>query len=157
MQVTRQRRKVSRVRPGLPWAGRRLRIVAAGTAAFLAVGGGVAFGTTTVFGDNQVGTQYRNGIQVSDDQIINPIGDRLLTQFGKFMGSTVSPDGRFLAATSADKPVVLQIFDLSSYKLIWTVGSATGSARPCPIPRSDRKARRTRRTASSSGCRNKTP
>ena len=39
------------------------------------------------------------------------------------MGSTVSPDGRFLAATSADKSVDLQIFDLSSYKLIWTVGT----------------------------------
>ena len=61
---------------------------------------------------------------MSDDQIIKPLGDRLLTQFGKFMGSTVSPDGRFLAATSADKSVVLQIFDLSTYKLIWTVGSA---------------------------------
>jgi YVTN family beta-propeller protein len=94
-------------------------------AAFLAVSGGVAFGTTLVFGDNQVGTQYHNGIQVSDDQIIKPIGDRLLTQIGKFMGSTVSPDGRFLAATSADKSVVLQIFDLSSYKLIWTVGTAS--------------------------------
>jgi len=98
----------------------------AGAAVFLGIGGGMALGTTLVFGDNQVGTQYPNGIQVSDDQIINPIGDRLLTEFGKFMGSTVSPDGRFLAATSADKPVVLQIFDLSSYKLIWTVGSASG-------------------------------
>jgi YVTN family beta-propeller protein len=85
----------------------------------------MAFGTTVVFGDNQVGTQYRNGLQVSDDQIIQPIGDRLMTQFGKFMGSTVSPDGRFLAATSADKSVVLQIFDLQSYKLIWTVGTAS--------------------------------
>jgi Tol biopolymer transport system component len=66
------------------------------------------------------------GPRVSDDQIINPIGDRPLSQFGKFMGSTVSPDGRFLAATSTDKSVVLQIFDLSSYKLIWTVGIATG-------------------------------
>src|ERR1700733_7392070 len=115
MQVTRQRRKVSRARRGLPnWADRRLRIVVACTTAFLAIGGGIAFGTTTGFGDNQVGTQYRNGIQVSDDQIINPIGDRLLTQFGKFMGSTVSPDGHFLAATSTDKSVVLQIFDLST-------------------------------------------
>ncbi|HEY7266000.1 MAG TPA: bifunctional YncE family protein/alkaline phosphatase family protein [Trebonia sp.] len=86
----------------------------------------MAAATTVIFGDNQVGTQYKNGIQVSDDQIINPIGQRLVTQFGKFMGSTVSPDGHFLAATSADKPVVLQIFDLSSYKLIWTVGSASG-------------------------------
>src|SRR5262245_8266237 len=127
MQVTRQRREVSRVRLGLPsWAGRRLRIVVGCTAALLALGGGMAFGSTVVFGDNQVGTQYRNGIQVSDDQIINPIGDRLVTQFGKFMGSTVSPDGRFLAATSADKPVVLQIFDLQSYKLIWTVGNVSG-------------------------------
>ncbi|MGD0699022.1 MAG: alkaline phosphatase family protein [Trebonia sp.] len=128
MQVTRRRREVSKVRLGFPkWVGRRLRIVVAGTAAILAVGGGMAaYGSTVGFGDNQVGTQYPNGIQVSDDQIINPIGDRLLTQFGKFMGSTVSPDGRFLAATSTDKSVVLQIFDLSSYKLIWTVGTATG-------------------------------
>jgi len=128
MQVTRQRRKVSGVRLGLPdWVGRRLRIVLAGTAALLVVGGGMAaYGSTVGFGDNQVGTQYSNGIQVSDDQIINPIGDRLLTELGKFMGSTVSPDGRFLAATSTDKSVVLQIFDLSSYKLIWTVGTASG-------------------------------
>jgi YVTN family beta-propeller protein len=126
MHVTRQRREASSVRLRLPdWTGRRLRIVVAGTAAVLAAGAGVAFGTTEVFGHNQVGTQYRNGIQVSDDQIIKPIGDRLLTQFGKFMGSTVSPDGRFLAATSADKSVVLQIIDLSNYKLIWTVGSAS--------------------------------
>jgi len=127
MHVTRQRREVSRVRLGLPdWSGRRLRTVLAGTAAVLIAGAGTAFGTTHVFGHNQVGTQYPNGIQVSDDQIIKPIGDRLLTQFGKFMGSSVSPDGRFLAATSADKSVVLQIFDLSNYKLIWTVGTASG-------------------------------
>src|SRR6516225_9657118 len=129
MQVTRQRREVSGGRFGFPdLTGRRLRIVVAGTAAVLAVGGGMAFGTTVIFGDNQVGTQYSNGIQVSDDQIINPIGDRLLTQFGKFMASSVSPDGRFLAATTADHPVVLQIFDLQAYKLIWTVGSASANS-----------------------------
>ena len=88
-------------------------------------GAGATYASTVGFGDNQVGTQYAKGIQVSDDQIIKPLGDRLLTQFGKFMGSTVSPDGRFLAATSADKSVSLQIFDLSSYKLIWTVGTAS--------------------------------
>ena len=42
------------------------------------------------------------------------------------MGSTVSPNGQFLAATSTDKSVVLQIFDLKTYKLIWTVGTAPG-------------------------------
>jgi YVTN family beta-propeller protein len=119
MSVTRRRRE--------PGAGRRLRIVAVAAAALaIAAGAGVTYASTEGFGDNQVGTKYPDGIQVSDDQIINPIGDRLLTQFGKFMGSTVSPDGQFLAATSTDKSVALQIFDLSSYKLIWTVGTASG-------------------------------
>jgi YVTN family beta-propeller protein len=126
LQVTRRRRRVSRVRLGVfGGAGHRRGIVALGATALLIAGAGVTYASTVGFGDNQVGTQYANGIQVSDDQIIQPLGDRLLTQFGKFMGSTVSPDGRFLAATSADKGVVLQIFDLSSYKLIWTVGSAS--------------------------------
>src|SRR6201999_581840 len=74
----------------------------------------------------QVGQVTSQGQVVSDDQIINPIGTRLETQLGKFMGSTVSPDGRFLAATTAAPPLVLQIFDLSAYKPIWTVGSAAG-------------------------------
>jgi YVTN family beta-propeller protein len=89
-------------------------------------GGGVAYASTEVFGNNQVGTEYANGLQVSGDQILKPLGDRLMTQFGKFMGSTISPDGRYLAATSTDRSVVLQIFDLQTYKLIWTVGSASG-------------------------------
>ena len=124
-QVTRRRRQVSRIRLGvLGRAGRRRRIIAAGATAVVLAGAGVTYAATGS-DQNQVGTEYANGIQVSDNQIIKPLGDRLLTQFGKFMGSTVSPDGRFLAATSADKSVVLQIFDLSSYKLIWTVGSAS--------------------------------
>jgi YVTN family beta-propeller protein len=127
MHVTRQRRRVSGSPLGLfGRTSRRLRIVIAGTAALAIAGGGVAYASTEVFGSNQVGTTYPNGIQVSSDQIIKPLGDRLLTSFGKFMGSTVSPDGRFLAATSTDKSVVLQIFDLQTYKLIWTVGTASG-------------------------------
>jgi len=111
----------------LAGTSKRLRIVVVGavTVGVLAAAG-VTYASTQGFGNNEVGTQYSNGIQVSDDQIINPFGDRLLTQWGKFMGSTVSPDGQFLAATSADKSVSLQIFDLSSYKLIWTVGTASG-------------------------------
>ena len=131
LQVTRRRRRVSRVRLGLfGGTSSRLRIVALGATVVVLAGAGVTYAATTrfgqnLFGDNQVGTQYPNGIQVSDDQIIKPLGDRLLTQDGKLMGSTVSPDGRFLAATSTDKGTALQIFDLSSYKLIWTVGEVS--------------------------------
>ncbi len=128
MQVTRQRLDTAggRSRP-LRGSGRRLGVVAAGTTAVVVLAGaGTAFATTKVFGHNQVGTEYKNGLQVSDDQILKPLGDRLVTQFGKFMGSTVSPNRRFLAASSADKSVALQIFDLASYKLIWTVSPRTG-------------------------------
>jgi YVTN family beta-propeller protein len=127
MQVTRQRRRGSRAHLGVfGETGRRRRVVAVATTVVVLIGAGITYASTDGFGRNQVGTEYADGIQVSDDQIIKPLGDRALTQFGKFMGSTVSPDGRFLAATSADKSVALQIFDLSSYKLIWTVGTASG-------------------------------
>ncbi len=124
-QVTRRRRQVSRTRIGaLGRAGRRRRIIAAAAGAVVLAGAGMTYAAAES-DQNQVGTEYASGIQVSDNQVIKPLGDRLVTQFGKFMGSAVSPDGRFLAATSTDKSVVLQIFDLSSYKLIWTVGSAS--------------------------------
>src|SRR3954453_6769247 len=118
MQVTRRRREASR--------SHRSRIAALGGAAVVLAAAGVAYASTSGFGHNQVGTEYANGLQVSDDQLIKPLGDRVVTQFGKFMGSTVGPNGRFLAATSTDKSVVLQIFDLSSYQLMWRVGTATG-------------------------------
>lgn len=125
MHVTRHRRRAGSARLRvLGGSGHRRRIVAAGVAAVALAGAAATYAATDGFGHNQVGTEYAGGIQVSDDQLVKPLGDRLLTQLGKFMGSTVSPDGRFLAATSTDRSVVLQIFDLSTYKLVWTVGSA---------------------------------
>src|SRR5262245_2213761 len=89
VQVTRRRRRGSKL-------GRR-RVGAIAATAVVLTGAGVTYASTVGFGHNQVGTQYANGIQVSDDQMIKPLGDRSLTKFGKLMGSTVSPDGRFLA------------------------------------------------------------
>jgi YVTN family beta-propeller protein len=126
-QVTRQRRRVSRARLGIfRRLGHRPRIVALGATVVVLAGAGATYASTVAFGNNQVGTQYANGLQVSDDQILKPLGERLETQLGKIMGSTVSPNGQFLAASSTDKSVVLQIFDLKSYKLIWAVGTAPG-------------------------------
>src|SRR3954453_22919399 len=124
VQITRRRRRAAKARSG--GTGHRRRIVAAGATAVVLAGAGVTYASTAGFGQYQVGTQYANGIQVSGDQLVKPLGDRSLTQFGKLMGSTVSPNGRFLAATSADKSVVLQIFDLSTFRVMWTVGSAAG-------------------------------
>jgi YVTN family beta-propeller protein len=122
MNVTRNRvvkparRRFSRTSPAVIIAG----------ALALVVTGGVAYGTTVGFGRNLVGNEYPNGLQISSNQILKPLGERLMTPYGKFMGSTVSPDGRFLAATSNDRSVSLQIFDLSTYQLIWRGGTASG-------------------------------
>ncbi|MBA8794770.1 YVTN family beta-propeller protein [Friedmanniella endophytica] len=122
MNVTRLRRpRTHRVR-----AGRPVRLTAVGLAALAVVGSGAAYGSTKVFGSQQVGSSYAGGLQISSDQTLAPQGQRLVTKFGKIMGSTVSPNGRFLAASSTDKNVVLQMFDLTSFKLIYLVGSATG-------------------------------
>ena len=124
MNVTRNRvvkparRRFSRTSPVAIMAG----------ALTLAVSGGLAYGTTVGFGQHQVGNEYADGLQISSNQILEPLGERLMTPYGKFMGSTVSPDGRFLAATANDRGVSLQIFDLESYQLIWRGGTA-GSAR----------------------------
>ncbi|QGN57041.1 bifunctional YncE family protein/alkaline phosphatase family protein [Nostocoides sp. HKS02] len=131
MQVTQQRRRISPTGPEqVGRTHRRVRSALVGTVALSIAGGGIAYATTDVFGNRTVGTQYADGLQVSDNQVIKPIGDRVMTQYGKFMGSTVSPGGRFLAASSADKGVVLQVFDLTTNKLVYRVGKAAGVDQP---------------------------
>lgn len=103
---------------------RSLGFIAGGLA--LVVTGSAAYATTVGFGENLVGQEYADGLQVSSNQIIKPLGERVMTPYGKFMGSTVSPDGRFLAATANDRSVSLQIFDLETYRLIWRGGKAAG-------------------------------
>ena len=125
MQVTRRRREAPARRfPFARPAGWRRTAAVSGAVALVAVAG-TAYADTTVFGHQQVGTQYANGLQISSDQTLEPLGSELVTKFGKIMGSTVSPNGRYVAASSTDKSVALQVFDLRSYQLIWTVGSAS--------------------------------
>lgn len=125
VRVARQRRDASRTRRGVFRRTRgRPRAIALTTMSVVLAGAGLTYASTAAFSNHKVGKRYAGGLQISDDQVLKPFGDRLVTKFGKFMGSTVSPDGRFLAATSADKSVALQIFDLSSYRLIWTAGTA---------------------------------
>ncbi|WP_424529472.1 phosphoesterase [Sphaerisporangium viridialbum] len=125
MHVTRQR--VAKVRLGLfgGRTGRRIRLVAAGTVALAVAGGGIAYASTEVFGGNQVGSTYEAGLQLASDQVIKPIGDRLLVDNGKLLASTVSPDGRFLAALTNDRSIALTIVDLQNYKVLQQAGTAS--------------------------------
>lgn len=105
----------------------RMRLTVAAAAALTIAGTGAAFaGNPLGWGNRTVGTTYADGLQVSDNQVIKPIGNRVMTEYGKFMGSTVSPNGHYLAASSADRGVALQVFDLASQKLLYRVGVAAG-------------------------------
>ena len=127
MNVTRRRRPPERshaVRGIL--GGTRLRLVAATSAALALTTGGIAVASTTGFGTHTVGSTYSDGsLQVSDDQAVNPIGDRLMTPFGKIMGSTISPNGKVVAATSADRSFDLQMFNMDTYAPVSAAGTAT--------------------------------
>jgi hypothetical protein len=130
VQVRRQRRSTTtataRGRFSLVPRSRPARLVLVGLAALAVAGTGAANASTVVFHHHQVGDTSSLGLQVSADQAINPVGQRLVTKYGKFIGSAVSPDGRFLAASTADSGVVLQIFDLEAQRPIWLVGSTVG-------------------------------
>jgi YVTN family beta-propeller protein len=140
MQVKRQRRRA--IKPALPgrFRGMKVRMVTAGSAAAVLVvtGTGIAIGSTTGFGTDQVGqTTAQGGLVVSDNQIISPYGTRLVLNNGKIMGSTVSPDGTHLAVTLADGAQAVGIVNLSNQAVqqyISPGGSDVGQANPTYSP-----------------------
>ncbi|GAB3330288.1 alkaline phosphatase family protein [Micromonospora halotolerans] len=104
--------------------GRRLPLVTAGaTAVVVAAGTGISFAQTHQFGTDQVGQLTDKGLVVSDDQYINPIGERLVINPGKIMSSSVSPDGTHLAASVTDGGMALAIVDLKTWKVQQLVGN----------------------------------
>jgi YVTN family beta-propeller protein len=137
MQVTRQRlrrnpKAVARLYSRL---GRRARLAIAGAAA-LAVAGtgsGIVFASTTGLGTEQAGHTYGGAEVLSNDQVIKPIGDRLVINNGKIMSSTVSPDGTHMAALTADGGIALTIVDLKN----WTVQQLVGNSSAANLKISD--------------------
>ncbi|MET8909047.1 bifunctional YncE family protein/alkaline phosphatase family protein [Micromonospora sp. NPDC004551] len=126
MQVTRRRRRVEKGLPGLlrRRIGRRLPLVTAGTTAVVvAAGTGISFAQTHQFGTDQVGQLTDKGLVVSDDQYLDPIGERLVLNNGKIMSSSVSPDGSHLAASVTDGGMALAIVDLKNYRVQQLVGN----------------------------------
>src|SRR3984893_13533058 len=120
MQVTRQRREKPPL--GLLRIGRK-PIVAVATFTALASGTAIAFAQTNQFGFEQVGQTTAQGLVVSSDQIINPIGRHLVINDGKIMSSTVSPDGTHLAASVTDGSPALDIVNLTKHTVQQRIGN----------------------------------
>ena len=129
MNVTRQRRRVAKVRLGLfgRRVSRRIRILTVGTAALAVAGGGLAYASTDAFGTHKVGETTDQGLLLPSDQVIDPVGDRLLVDNGKLLSSTVSPDGHHLAALTNDRSIALTIVDLDDYKILQQVGTSSAA------------------------------
>jgi YVTN family beta-propeller protein len=126
MQVTRHRR-TGKGRSGRH-LGRRVRLTTTGAAVLAVVAGtGVASASTQQFGTDQVGQNTDQGLVLSSDQYIAPIGDRLVVNNGKIMASSVSPDGGHLAALTADGGIALTIVDLKSWKVQQLVGNSAAA------------------------------
>jgi len=128
MQVTRRKLpKGSAFHPPAGLARGRLTKVSVVAAAIVMTGASVGSASTLQFGTQQVGQQTKKGEVISSDQYINPIGARLVINWGKIMGATVSPDGTHLAATVADGGVAMVIVDLRSYQVEQVIGQSSSA------------------------------
>ncbi|MEZ0090766.1 alkaline phosphatase family protein [Streptacidiphilus sp. EB129] len=125
MQVTRRRRveKEHFVFLGRRVGRRAALVTACITAAALATG--TAAAETRQFGTQQVGQVTAKGQVISSDQYIAPYGSRLVINDGKLMSSTVSPDGRHLAAAVTDGDAALVVVNLATGQVQQRVGSSS--------------------------------
>jgi len=98
-------------------------LTAGGTAVIVVAGTGMAYAQTRQFGVVQVGQTTDQGLVASADQYLNPIGKRLVINYGKIMSSAVSPDGTHVAAAVADGGMALAVVNLKSWKVQQLVGN----------------------------------
>jgi len=131
MQVTRHRKRTEKNRTGLRdrRGDRRGRVakLTAITFAVAAAGSGIGFADTQQFGTDQVGQVTDQGLVVSSDQYINPIGDRLVINNGKIMSSALSPDGTHIAASVTDGGMALAIVDVKGWKVQQLIGNSSSA------------------------------
>ncbi len=82
-----------------------------------------ALGGFNPFGGDEVGQVVNGAILLPTNQWISPIGNRIEDNEGRLQGSTISPDGRYLAAlTWHEFTGYLTIFDLKTGKIIQEEG-----------------------------------
>lgn len=91
-------------------------VVGLGTAAVsAAVGSG--------FGEAKVGTNNGQGILLPTNQRIRPIGQRMLLKNGRIVSSSISPDGKYLAALSWNRfNGFLTMINVQTNKVVEEVG-----------------------------------
>ncbi len=104
------------------------KAVGTGMAVVLLTGVGAAAAAAGSFGHGKVGTDDGQGILLPTNQRITPIGTRTLVDDGRLLSSSISPNGRYLAAlTWNDFTGFLTILDLKTDKIVQQVGTGVGT------------------------------
>ena len=123
---------------------RALRMLTGAVVSLALVGGittaALAQGGSGIFGNNQVGQTYPQGILLPTNQYINPAGTRVVTVQGngvdgagdvlngRIVSSSISPNGDYLAAlTWNDFTGFLTIINLQTNTIVQQVGTGVGS------------------------------
>ena len=107
---------------GVTIAGVAIGVVMATTAT------AVAASVTGIFGTTHVGDSTDRGILLPDNQYIKPAGDRYLVNNGRFLASTLSPDGKQLAAlTYLHGTGFLTVMDVTTGAVVQQVGTGKGT------------------------------
>ena len=89
-------------------------VVAGATAVTMCGGMAVAAAANGSFSTNRVGQASDRGMLLPSNQYVKPYGDRTLISNGRLLASTVSPDGKHLAASTWNNFTgFLSVFDVS--------------------------------------------
>ena len=107
---------------------RSLRRATVSTLAVALIGAGSVAAIAATSGGPTVGSNNGHGILLPTNQRITPLGKRLLVNNGRILSSSISPDGKYLAALTWNTFTgFLTIIDLEKNKIVQQVGTGLGS------------------------------
>ena len=107
---------------------RRATIAGVATVAVVGASTIAAFAATNAGSGATVGSRNGHGILLPTGQRLTPLGSQVLVDNGRLLSSSISPNGRYLAAlTWNDFTGFLSIIDLQSGKIVQQVGTGIGS------------------------------
>jgi YVTN family beta-propeller protein len=109
------RRRSGKNDPGRPGLSRKA-LLAATVLCFVLVGAATAaVAVFNPFGTEEVGGTYANGVLLPTNQWVSPLGTRVFQDNARIITSSISPNGRYLAAlTWKDYDTTLTILDLTN-------------------------------------------
>ena len=108
-------RRSRKADPGRPGLSRKALLAAVVLCLALAGAATAAVAVFNPFGNEQVAGTYANGVLLPTNQWVSPLGNRVFQDNARIITSSISPNGRYLAAlTWKNYDTTLTILDLTN-------------------------------------------